>query len=420
MNHHWITMSWERAAALVAIAAAALASATGCGKTTPAYFVLNEVELTHRDFTPQQQQPVADALYAMFGTPDQPYVLKATGLNRAKVETASGPVWSDQHGRARGIYRQQCGHCHGTTGDGDGPTAALLNPYPRDYRRGLFKFKSTERAAQPTDADLERVIRYGVPGTAMPAFDLLPKDEVAALVEYVKYLSIRGQTEYALAAAISDLSEGEELPLDYPTLIESILQPIAEKWQQANQAVIQPPAKPEVELAESIGKGRELYYGTKANCVKCHGPSELGDGQTTDYDDWTKPLVEYAKEVREGLHTIPSDPDMSSQEKSEKIAELDQLATALEDTTLPPANILPRNLQSGIYRGGGRPLDLYRRISAGINGVPMPGVGPATGTTGGVLTPDEIWQLVDYVQSLPYEPINQPPKPASITGQGQM
>ncbi len=420
MNHLWIPMRWERIAAVAAVATAALVSAAGCGKTTPAYFVLNEVELTHRDFTKDQQQQVADILYAMFGTPDQPYVLKATGLNRGKVETASGPVWSDKHGRARGIYRQQCGHCHGTTGDGDGPTAALLNPYPRDYRRGLFKFKSTERAAQPTDADLERVIRYGVPGTAMPAFDLLPKDEVAALVEYVKYLSIRGQTEYAIAEAISDLGEDETLPTDYPTLVETILQPIAEKWQQANKAVIQPPEKPDVELAESIGKGRELYYGTKANCVKCHGPSELGDGQTTDYDDWTKPLVEYAKEVREGLHSIPSDPDMTAEQKSTRIKELDQLATALEDTTLPPRNILPRNLRSGIYRGGGRPLDLFRRISAGINGVPMPGVGPASPGAAGVLSSDEIWHLVDYIQSLPYEPINGPPKATPFSGQGQM
>jgi mono/diheme cytochrome c family protein len=419
MNHLSITVRWERLVAVVAVVAAALASVTGCGKT-PAFFVLNEVELTHREFTPDQQQTVANVLYAMFGTPDNPYILKATSLNANKVIAASGPVWSDKQGRGRGIYRQQCGHCHGTSGDGDGPTAALLNPYPRDYRRGLFKFKSTERAAQPTDADLERVIRYGVPGTAMPAFDLLPKDEVAALVEYVKYLSIRGQTEYALAAAISDLGEDEKLALDYPTLIESILQPIAEKWEQANKQVIQPPAKPEVKLAESVDKGRELYYGTKANCVKCHGPSELGDGQTTDYDDWTKPLVEYAKEVHEGLRTIPSDPDLSSAQKSERLAELEQLATAIEDTTLPPRNILPRNLRSGIYRGGGRPLDLFRRISAGINGVPMPGVGPATGTTGGVLSPDEIWHLVDYIQSLPYEPINQPPKPTSITGQGQM
>jgi mono/diheme cytochrome c family protein len=419
MNHQGMRMRWEKVTAL-AVVAAALLSAAGCGKATPAYFVLNEVELTHREFTPEQQQQVADVLYAMFGTPDQPYVLKATGLSRAKVETASGPVWSDKQGRARGIYRQQCGHCHGTTGDGDGPTAALLNPYPRDYRRGLFKFKSTERAAQPTDLDLERVIRYGVPGTAMPAFDLLPKDDVAALVEYVKYLSIRGQTEYALAAAISDLSEGEDLKKDYQTLVEEILTPIADKWRQANKAVIQPPPKPEWDLASSIKEGRELFYGNKANCVKCHGPSELGDGQTTDYDDWTKPLFEYTKEVRDGLRTIPSDPDLTSAEKSARIKQLDALDTALEDTTLPIRTILPRNLRSGIYRGGGRPLDLFRRIHSGINGVPMPGVGPPSPGAPGVLSPDEIWHLVDYLQQLPYEPINQTPKAVPFSGQAQL
>ena len=35
--------------------------------------------------------------------------------------------------------------------------------------------------------------------------------------------------------------------------------------------------------------GRELFYGaTKGNCVKCHGPTGLGDGQQDDFDDWSK------------------------------------------------------------------------------------------------------------------------------------
>ena len=257
-------------------------------------------------------------------------------------------------------------------------------PHPRDYRRGLFKFKSTERAAQPTDRDLERIIRYGVPGTAMPAFDLLPKDDVAAILEYVKYLSMRGQTEYALAAAISDLGEDEQLKTDYPTLVEEILTPIADKRREANKAIIQPPAKPDWDLKESIAAGRELFYGTKANCVKCHGPSELGDGQTTDYDDWSKPLHEYELQVAQGLKTIPSDPDLSSAEKSARIKQLDELHTALADTTLTPARSCPATCGC-IYRGGGRPLDLFHRIHAGINGVPMPGVGPPSpGRTGRV------------------------------------
>ena len=111
---------------------------------------------------------------------------------------AAGPVWSDQAGGKHGLYRRHCAHCHGISGDGHGPTAAILNPYPRDYRPGVFKFKSTYTAAEPTDDDLHRCLHDGVPGTAMPSFALLPPDEVDALVEYVKYLSMRGQMETAL------------------------------------------------------------------------------------------------------------------------------------------------------------------------------------------------------------------------------
>ena len=39
--------------------------------------------------------------------------------------------------------------------------------------------------------------------------------------------------------------------------------------------------------------------------------------------------------------------------------------------------IKPRDLTSGVYRGGRRPLDIYRRIHAGIKGTPMPPFGAA-------------------------------------------
>ena len=44
----------------------------------------------------------------------------------------------------RNLYMQHCLHCHGVSGDGAGPTAKFLNPRPRDYRQGIFKFKSTQ------------------------------------------------------------------------------------------------------------------------------------------------------------------------------------------------------------------------------------------------------------------------------------
>lgn len=56
----------------------------------------------------------------------------------------------------------------------------------------------------------------------------------------------------------------------------------------------------------------------------------------------------------------------------------------------------PRDLTRGVYRGGRRPLDLYRRIHAGIKGTQMAGFGTA-------LKDDQIWDVVNYVTSLPYE-----------------
>ena len=102
------------------------------------------VEATKQRLTSVQEQQVATILLAMFGTPDEPHCLPESGLDEAKLRLAAGPVRSDISGRKNGLFREHCVHCHGVTGDGLGPTAAFLNPYPRDYRPGVFKFKSTE------------------------------------------------------------------------------------------------------------------------------------------------------------------------------------------------------------------------------------------------------------------------------------
>ncbi len=190
--HKLILSKWT----LAVFAAAALA---GCGKIDPPPFRLNMTNVVAKQIAPENQQAIANILDAMFGTPNEPFAMPETGLDQRKLKMAAGPVWSDRSGRASTVlYRRHCVHCHGISGDGHGPTAAILNPYPRDYRPGIFKFKGTYSAAQPTTDDLKRVVHDGIPGTAMPSFAILPPDEQDALVEYVKYLSIRGQTERAL------------------------------------------------------------------------------------------------------------------------------------------------------------------------------------------------------------------------------
>ena len=366
---------------------AAAVAVAGCGANPPASFRPNLVESTKAQLTTDQERQVATIIEAMFGTPDAPVALPESGLDEAKLRLAAGPVRSDIVGRKNGLYREHCAHCHGITGDGMGATAAFLNPYPRDYRPGQFKFKSTQRGAKPTHDDLVRILRNGIPGSSMPSFTLLSDVQLDALAEYVKYLSIRGETEIALARAFFDLDDDAQgkLPETREFLVDETLSGIAGKWQAAAGEAIPVPAAPDVSepaaLAASLAKGKELFHGDRANCVKCHGVTALGDGVVNDYDEWTKQgPIELEKKLAEVT-------DAAARDRGRQV---------LAGDALEPRPIMPRNLRQGIYRGGRRPLDLYYRIHAGINHAPMP-------AAAGTVAPEDIWHIVNYVLSLPYQ-----------------
>lgn len=437
---------------------------SGCGKSDPPQFHLNPVSLVELDVVkPQPQQDIATVLAAVFGTPNEPTVLPETGLDPTKIHMAAGPTQSDQQGAKKGLYRRHCAHCHGITGDGNGPTARFLNPYPRDFREGKFKAKSTQRTAKPTDEDLRRTLLNGVYGTAMPSFKLLAPDEVDALVEYVKYLSMRGELETRLTRFVA-IDLGEDESLTDPGIAREIavedeeygLKGIVAEWEEAGGSVIWPnpelAPKPLSErdsdaLAASIAKGRKLFYGTRAACSTCHGHTASGDGTIDGYDDWNDVVHKLAGSVNSTDLTIfdqaqPED-DKEAQrldeEREEALKSLAMREHALA-TSLPPRFIIPRNLRRGVFRFGNRPIDIYWRIREGINGTPMPAAAlveqiseepaseeesasedkaasesaspdaatPATasGEAPGKasLTESEIWNLVDYVlYGLPYE-----------------
>jgi mono/diheme cytochrome c family protein len=391
----------------------------------------------------EQTADVANILTALFGTPDDPRLPPAGKteddvevdpsriINLPLLKLAAGPVGSDELGRAHGLYREHCVHCHGVTGDGAGPTAAFLNPYPRDYRKGLYKFKSTKKGAKPTHEDLKRVLLDGVAGTAMPSFKLLPDQEVEALVHYVRYLTARGEVERRLfMLAATDLApespEEEPARLIQPATLESnnpaqlkteleayvgfALEAIG-SWESAEAVPVPSPkvrdaqgdlveASPGsvVELnprdAASIARGRELYYGPIANCYSCHGESGLGDGQKDFYDDWSGEWVFKKEEDPHG----------------------DKLQELVDMGVLTPRNLIPRNLRQGVYRGGRRPIDLYWRIVNGIDGAQMPAApmkaDDAPPEQKG-LTSQDVWDLVNYVRSMPNEAISRPALPES-------
>lgn len=362
------------------------------------------------------------ALEELFGTPDEPKWPAAFAddetldglVSLERLRSAAGPVRSDEKDRHFGLYREHCVHCHGTTGNGLGPTAVFLNPYPRDFRLGVYKFKSTPFGRKPTRRDLTRTLREGIMGTSMPSFGLLKEEQIDALVDYAIYLSVRGETERKLLTEAAELDFTAEEHLFTPSLQESapedfadqmdvineIAIGIAEGWQNADAQALSVPeptadyplftrdaqgsAEVREKLSVSIATGRKIFHGNVANCATCHGSTGLGDGQKNDYDAWTK----------DWLQPLSLDPKDSQ-----------QIAPFLKLGALKPRNILPRNLRSGIYRGGSQPIDIYLRIVLGIDGTTMPAAAMQPDNPLG-LTTDEVWDVVNYVLSLPYEHIN--------------
>jgi mono/diheme cytochrome c family protein len=138
----------------------------------------------------------------------------------------------------RRLYVRWCATCHGPDGRGNGPAAPSLIPRPRDFTRGLFKYKSTPAAQPPSDDDLTRVVANGLQASAMPYFrDLLTADEIREIVAYVRTLS----------------------PV-FP-------QPAPVFPQAAPQRVSIPPRVPAD--ATSLARGRALY--AELGCDRCHG-----------------------------------------------------------------------------------------------------------------------------------------------------
>jgi mono/diheme cytochrome c family protein len=252
--------------------------------------------------------------------------------------------------RGREVYARQCSGCHGTTGDGQGPAAQYLNPAPRDYRLGRFKFTSTPRGSKPRREDLARVVRRGAKGTSMPSFRWMPQEDLDTVIDYVTLLSSRGELEYRLMR-ISEQELGEEDDID-PFLVAENAQFIAASWASAPDQIVQPLTPPPPYTQESIEAGARAFV--QLSCFKCHGPDGRGNKtQDVGKDDWGR--VAYAAD-----------------------------------------------LTTGTLHGGRRPVDIYRRIYSGINGTPMPAF--AQPDTAKSETEQQrsgtIWNLAHFVTSI--------------------
>jgi mono/diheme cytochrome c family protein len=291
------------------------------------------------------------------------------------------------------LYRTHCLHCHGVSGAGDGPTAPFLYPRPRDYRKGLFKFTSTPNGVKPTRDDLRKTILYGLHGTSMPAFEpLMNNAQIEQVLEYVLFLSLRGEVELNLIEEASFVDEKDADPLP-DSKVEEFVAKVAGNWKAAESQVVNPPIARTVSTRESVLRGRHLFLGGKVKndagqdvsveCTSCHGPKALGNGPSLVSQEVFNDVVFYGDPSTELERLAKYD---------DKTREL--WKNSLDDWGRP---LRANNLNRGIYKGGRRPIDIYWRIAKGINGAKMPAHYPT-------LKPEQIWDLVNFVLELPQEP----------------
>jgi mono/diheme cytochrome c family protein len=445
--------------------------AVGCNQK-PEDFVSNQLlqfrmERELREDLGGRSVEVANAMRFAFGTPDQPKwpeVLVESSMyhsltDQESLVRASGPVGRNFDLVEVGLFRKQCAQCHGISGDGFGPTAALLDPYPRDFRRGTFKFKNASYGTRPSIEDLVQTITYGVPGTSMPAMVNLKRskhysDDIPILARYVRFLAIRGEVERELMMdtvrdlnsedVLFDSKEQETNPEAFKNnlrRINEVIIRVADRWMlsdglkesQSQSSFIAFATKHDFAKSdldsdsksmaenlfqESLRNGRALFEGSIAACAQCHGKDGTGDPKWKDYDEWTKDWT-----IRTGI-----DPMVRAEWKPlKKLGLLKPVAAAPRNLTLQAYRGTPATVDSFIsdsstsdslpekalteedssketapvarYAKSSSRLAILRAILNGIEGSPMPAAALAASTTGG-LTDQQIMDLVRFVESL--------------------
>ncbi len=148
---------------------------------------------------------------------------------------------------AKVLYQNHCARCHGDTGEGDGVAYTMQRPWPRNFKTGIYKFRSTPLNSLPTLKDIEKTIAKGNLRTSMPPFEsFLSADEISLLAKYVLNIS-QANSEVPIAT--------QELFYD-------------EVLNQTN------PSSTDLEV------GQQLF---NANCVSCHGDDARGLGDLAGF-----------------------------------------------------------------------------------------------------------------------------------------
>jgi cbb3-type cytochrome c oxidase subunit III len=192
------------------------------------------------------RRPVAGAIAA--------FVVACASVAAGDAGLAAQPTLdaAAQASRGKTVYDAHCVECHGTSGKGDGPSAALLTPRPLDFTSAKYKIRTTETGSLPTDDDLFRSVANGLNGSAMLGWKgVLSDADIREVVAYIKSLAPRFAGESPKVVSLGP--------------------PVATS-------------------PESVVRGQRVYE--KLQCAACHGTDGRGTGAITTafWDDWKQPL----------------------------------------------------------------------------------------------------------------------------------
>jgi len=230
---------------------------------------------------------------------------------------APGLVAAQDANAGKAVYERKCLLCHGDKGDGKGPAAELLLPKPRDFTKGIYKIRSTANKT-PTDQDLLRIVTEGMPGTSMPAWEVLPERDRRNVVAYIKTFA-------------ADAFKEPPKKLDLPKEVSS--------------------------SEASIKRGKEMFEAIE--CHKCHGVDGRADGPSRPElkDEWGHPVApanlakrwnfrggrsrtEIATRLANGVLGTPMPAFLDSVEKPEDIWHLTNYIVSLGPDSPQPATLV--------------------------------------------------------------------------------
>ena len=177
--------------------------------------------------------------------------------NPPAIDVPAGLPEAEAMERGRPIYLEQCAVCHGIRGDGQGFLADGFETKPRDFRDGVYKFRSTSGGELPIIADVERVVRQGVPGTTMPAWGQFLNDQ-----------------------QIADVSR----------YLVTMSEDFTEAWRHDREPQLLKLPNPPADLASLAPRGKAVW--NEMQCGTCHGDDGRGGGSSAAAlkDRWGHPI----------------------------------------------------------------------------------------------------------------------------------